>query len=264
MSRLQKTFSDLKSQGRKALMTFTVAGDPDIPASLATMKALPAAGVDIIELGMPFTDPMADGAAIQAANLRALAQGITLAKTLDMVRSFREGNATTPVVLMGYFNPVYSYGTDKFAADAANAGVDGLIIVDVPSEEDGELRTAVDAAGLDLIRLVTPTTTPERLQTVIRHASGFLYYVSVAGTTGAKSASPEDVARQVAMIRQHTSLPVTVGFGIRTPDDVRAMKDAGDAVVVGSALVERLGKGENIIPVVTELATALQPVPQVA
>ncbi len=264
MSRIQTTFAAVKSQNRKALVTFIVAGDPNFEFSLSTLKSLPAAGADIIELGMPFTDPMADGAAIQAADIRALANGMTLGKTLEMVAAFRKDNTTTPIVLMGYFNPVYSYGVAAFVKDAATAGVDGLIIVDLPPEEDAELRAPAQKAGLDLIRLVTPTTTPERLQTVIRDASGFLYYVSVAGITGSKSASPETVSKHLDQIRQYTSLPLAVGFGIRTPDDVRAMSQCGDAVVVGSALVERIGKGEDVAPVVQTLAAALRPAQKAA
>jgi tryptophan synthase alpha chain len=266
MSRLQQTFSDLKAQGRKALVTFGVAGDPDLETSLSIVKSLPASGADIIELGMPFTDPMADGPAIQAADLRALAGGMTLAKTLELVRAFRSGNTQTPIVLMGYYNPVYSYGIDKFVTDAAEAGVDGLIIVDLPPEEDAELYTPAKAAGLDLIRLVTPTTTPERLQTVIRNASGFLYYVSVAGITGAKSASPETVAKHLEEVRKYTELPLAIGFGIRTPEDAAAMGAVGDCVVVGSSIVENIGQIpdgkktiDEILGQVKMLAQALSP-----
>lgn len=258
MTRIAATFSALKAANRKALVTFIVAGDPDTAASLETLKGLPAAGADIIELGMPFTDPMADGPAIQAADLRALANGMTLPKTLEMVKAFRETNTTTPIVLMGYYNPIYAYGTEKFTKDAAALGVDGLIIVDLPPEEEDELFLPAKAAGLDLIRLITPTTTPERLQTVIKNASGFLYYVSVAGITGSKSASPDTVKKHLDTVRTQTSLPIAVGFGIRTPDDAKAMSIAGDAVVVGSALVERMGKGEDILQPVTALSTALK------
>ena len=208
---------------------------------------------------MPFTDPMADGPAIQAGDLRALAAGMTLKKTLQMVQQFRATNTTTPIVLMGYFNPVYAYGVEAFAADAKDAGVDGLIIVDLPPEEDAELRTPIKAAGIDLIRLITPTTTPERLKTVVKDASGFLYYVSVAGITGTKAASVSDVAAQLAMIRQHTNLPIAVGFGIRTPEDARAMGTVADAVVVGSALVEAIAAGDNLSATVSALAMALKP-----
>jgi tryptophan synthase alpha chain len=237
MSRIEQLFSSCKAEGRTALVTFIVAGDPDAQASLELLKSLPAAGADIIELGMPFTDPMADGPAIQAGDLRALAAGMTLKKTLQMVRDFRVDNTTTPIVLMGYYNPVYSYGVDAFARDAAEAGVDGLIVVDLPPEEDTELRGPVRAAGIDLIRLVTPTTTPERLKTVISGASGFLYYVAVAGVTGTRSASVETVAQHLESIRKETSLPIAVGFGIRTPEDARAMSACADAVVVGSRFV---------------------------
>lgn len=245
MSRIEQVFSACKTQGRSALVTFIVAGDPDPVTSLELLKSLPAAGADIIELGMPFTDPMADGPAIQAGDLRALAAGMTLKKTLQMVREFRAGNTATPIVLMGYYNPVYSYGVDAFARDAAEAGVDGLIIVDLPPEEDAELHAPVRAAGIDLIRLVTPTTTPERLRTVIAGASGFLYYVAVAGVTGTRSASVETVAKHLDSIRQETDLPIAVGFGIRTPEDARAMSACADAVVVGSRFV---GLIENRAP----------------
>jgi tryptophan synthase alpha chain len=242
MSRITDTFSALKSQNRKALVTFIVAGDPDASTSLEILKSLPAAGADIIELGMPFTDPMADGPAIQAGDLRALAAGMTLSKTLDMVKAFRAENTTTPIVLMGYYNPVYAYGTEKFTKDAAAVGVDGVIIVDLPPEEEAELHIPAKAAGLDLIRLITPTTTPERLQTIIRNASGFLYYVSVAGITGAKSASPVTVKAHLDTVRKHTSLPIVVGFGIRTPEDAKAMSVAGDGIVVGSRFVDIVEK----------------------
>lgn len=258
MSRIEQTFASLKTEGRKALVTFIVAGDPDPSTSLSILNALPASGADIIELGMPFTDPMADGPAIQAGDLRALAAGMTLAKTLQMVRDFRAGNATTPIVLMGYFNPIYSYGVDAFVTDAASAGVDGLIIVDLPPEEDAELRLPAKAAGLDFIKLITPTTTPDRLKTVIRDASGFLYYVSVAGITGSKSASPETVRQHLEMVRAQTSLPIAIGFGIRTPEDVKAMSAAGDAVVVGSALVECAGQGGDVAAKVATLSAALR------
>ncbi len=259
MGRIEQTFSRIKSEGRKALVTFIVAGDPDAETSLATLKGLPGAGADIIELGMPFTDPMADGPAIQAGDLRALANGMTLEKTIAMVRTFRQSDAATPVVLMGYFNPVYIYGAEKFVKDAAEAGVDGLIVVDLPPEEDAELRIPAKAAGLDLIRLVTPTTTPERLETVLKDASGFIYYVSVAGITGSKSASPEAVKAHLDTVRARTSLPLAVGFGIRTPEDARAMSAAGDAIVVGSALVERAGTGGDVLAAVRDLSDALRP-----
>lgn len=259
MSRIQTTFAALKRDSRAALVTFIVAGDPDAATSQGLLNSLPAAGADIIELGMPFTDPMADGPAIQAGDLRALAAGMTLKKTLQMVRDFRATNTTTPLVLMGYFNPVYAYGVEAFAADARDAGVDGLIIVDLPPEEDAELRGPVKAAGIDLIRLITPTTTPERLKTVVRDASGFLYYVSVAGITGTKAASVSDVAAQLTMIRQYTDLPIAVGFGIRTPADVKAMAAVADGVVVGSALVEDIAAGGDLAGKVASLAQALRP-----
>lgn len=242
MTRITDTFSALKARNRKALVTFIVAGDPDASTSLEILKSLPGAGADVIELGMPFTDPVADGPTIQAGGLRALAAGMTLSKTLDMVKAFREGNATTPIVLMGYYNPVYAYGTEKFTKDAAAAGVDGLIVVDLPPEEEAELHIPAQKAGLDLVRLITPTTTPERLETIIRNASGFLYYVSVAGITGSKSASPDTVKAHLDQVRTKTNLPIAVGFGIRTPDDAKAMSIAGDGVVVGSRFVDIVEK----------------------
>ncbi len=258
MSRIEQRFASLKAEGRAALVTFIVAGDPDAEKSLQLLSALPDAGADIIELGMPFTDPMADGPAIQAADLRALANGMTLAKTLQMVRDFRAGNATTPIVLMGYYNPVYAYGAEKFAADAAAAGVDGLIIVDLPPEEDAELREPARRNGLDLIRLLTPTTVGERLNTVVEGASGFLYYVSVAGITGTKSADASAVAAQLKTIRAATDLPVVVGFGIRTPADVATMAAFADGVVVGSALVDEISSGGDLAAKVSGLAAALK------
>lgn len=254
MSRLAPTFAALKAANKTALVTFIVAGDPDPQTSLDLLKSLPASGVDVIELGMPFTDPMADGPAIQAGDLRALAAGMTLKKTLQMVRDFRATNTTTPLVLMGYFNPIYSYGTAAFAKDAAEAGADGLIIVDLPPEEDAELRGPATKAGLDLIRLVTPTTVGTRLDTVIENASGFLYYVAVAGITGTKSASPEAVAAQLTQVRAKTDLPIAVGFGIRTPEDAKAMSAVGDAVVIGSRFVDLISRTEpaNVVQTLTQ------------
>lgn len=245
MSRLHSTFARLKQEGRKALMTYIVAGDPDLATSLSLIKALPEAGADIIELGMPFTDPVADGPAVQAGALRALAAGMTVKKTLAMLTEFRKQDQTTPVVLMGYFNPVYVYGCEAFARDAAAAGADGLIIVDLPPEEDAELRVPAQAAGIDLIRLLTPTATTSRIETLVENASGFLYYVSVAGTTGQKSATPEAVGKQVALIREKTSLPVAIGFGIRSPEDARAMAAHGDGVIVGSRFVNMIAESNK-------------------
>lgn len=237
MSRIAQTFSTLK---RPALITFITAGDPDYARSLSILKALPEAGADIIELGMPFTDPMADGPVIQAANNRALESGATMKQTLKMVAEFRKENSTTPIVLMGYANPVYIYGVEKFVKDAAQAGVDGLIIVDLPPEEDMELRTAAQDAGIDFIKLVTPTTNTDRLKTVLQSASGFIYYVSVAGITGAKKADAAAIKPHIDEIRKHTQLPIAIGFGIKTAEDVKALSSIGDAVVVGTSIVQEI------------------------
>ena len=218
MSRLQTRFAELKEQNRAALVTFVTAGDPDYDTSLAILKGLPAAGADVIELGMPFTDPMADGPAIQLANIRALAARQNLANTLQMVREFREGNSDTPLVLMGYFNPIHHYGVPRFIAEAKAAGVDGLIVVDMPPEHNSELCDPAQAAGLDFIRLTTPTTDDVRLPKVLTGSSGFVYYVSVAGVTGAGSATTDQVREAIERLRRHTDLPISVGFGIRTPE----------------------------------------------
>ncbi|WP_371348401.1 tryptophan synthase subunit alpha [Ancylobacter sp. IITR112] len=239
-TRIETRFRACAAEGRAALVTFVTAGDPDHDTSLALLKALPAAGADIIELGVPFTDPMADGPAIQAAGLRALAAGQTLAKTLAMVKSFREGDDTTPVVLMGYYNPVYVYGVERFLADAKAAGVDGLVMVDLPPEEDGELCLPALAAGLDFIRLATPTTDDKRLPAVLANTAGFVYYVSITGITGAAQADPDAVGRAVARIKRHTALPVAVGFGVKTPESAAAIAANADGVVVGSALIDAL------------------------
>ena len=245
MSRLQTRFAELKQQNRAALVTFVTAGDPDYATSLAILKGLPKAGADVIELGMPFTDPMADGPAIQLANIRALGNGQNLAKTLKMVREFRAGNTTTPLVLMGYFNPIHYYGVDKFIADAKEAGVDGLIVVDLPPEHNEDLCHPAQAAGIDFIRLTTPTTDDKRLPTVLNGSSGFVYYVSVAGVTGAGSATLEHVEQAVARLRRHTDLPIAIGFGIRTPDQAAAIARLADGVVVGSALIDRIAQAET-------------------
>jgi len=238
--RLGATFAGLKASGRAGLVTFITAGDPSPDISQEIFNGLPAAGADIIELGMPFSDPMADGPAIQAASLRALAAGASLARTLEMVRAFRKQNDETPVILMGYFNPIYQYGSSRFVTDAASAGVDGLILVDLPPEEDDELCDPARIAGLHWIRLVTPTTHPSRLATVLRNSSGFVYYVSIAGITGTQSATAGSVADAVKHIRNATALPVGVGFGIRTPEQVREIAAVADAVVVGSAIVDTI------------------------
>ncbi|WP_315702172.1 MULTISPECIES: tryptophan synthase subunit alpha [unclassified Bradyrhizobium] len=237
-TRMDARFAQLKKQGRSAFVTFVMAGDPDPQTSLAIVKALPQAGADIIELGMPFTDPMADGPSIQAAGLRALKGGMTLRKTLALVRSFRESDDTTPIVLMGYYNPIYIYGVEPFLADAKAAGVDGLIIVDLPPEEDDELCVPALKAGLNFIRLATPTTDDKRLPAVLANTSGFVYYVSITGITGAASADAKSVGAAVARIKGHTALPVCVGFGIRTPEAARAIAQHADGAVVGTALVD--------------------------
>ncbi|MBG7007732.1 tryptophan synthase subunit alpha [Pseudomonas aeruginosa] len=242
MSRLQTRFAQLKQDNRAALVTFVTAGDPDYDASLEILKGLPAAGADVIELGMPFTDPMADGPAIQLANIRALQGGQTLAKTLRMVREFRAGDSDTPLVLMGYFNPIHHYGVERFVTEAKEAGVDGLIVVDLPPEHNEDLCHPAQAAGIDFIRLTTPTTGDERLPTVLEGSSGFVYYVSVAGVTGANAATLEHVEEAVARLRRHTDLPSGIGFGIRSAEHAAAVARLADGVVVGSALIERIAK----------------------
>lgn len=236
-SHIENTF---KSLSRPALVSFITAGDPDADLSMAALMALAEGGADIIELGMPFSDPMADGPTIQAASERALAAGAGMEQTLSMVRRFREVNAETPVVLMGYMNPVFSYGAERFAQEAKDAGVDGLILVDLPPEEAGEILPYAQAAGLDIIRLVTPTTDETRLETILEGASGFLYYVSITGVTGTASADTVAVKAHIAEIRKQTALPVAVGFGIKTPEDVAAMGEFADAIVVGSAIVKNM------------------------
>jgi tryptophan synthase alpha chain len=239
-TRIDTRFAELRKQGRSAFITFLMAGDPDIETSLAIIKALPKAGADVIEIGMPFTDPMADGPAIQASGLRALKAGMTLKKTLALVRDFRADDNATPIVLMGYYNPIYIYGVDTFLADAKSAGVDGLIIVDLPPEEDHELCLPAMKAGLNFIRLATPTTDDKRLPAVLANTSGFVYYVSITGITGSASANTTAVGDAVARIKRHTKLPVCVGFGIRTPEAARAIAQNADGVVVGTALVDAM------------------------
>ncbi len=264
-TRIERRFAALKTEGRAALVTFTMAGDPDYDTSLAIAKALPKAGADVIELGMPFTDPMADGPAIQAAGLRALKAGQRMTKTLALVREFRKGDDETPIVLMGYYNPIYIYGNDRFLADAKAAGVDGLIIVDLPPEEDDELCLPSLKAGLNFIRLATPTTDDRRLPTVLKNTSGFVYYVSITGITGAAAPDAGKVTTAVARIKRHTGLPVAVGFGVRTAEQARAIAEGSDGVVVGSALVDALrqtldknGKaGAGTVKAVTGLVSAL-------
>lgn len=245
MSRLQSRFAALKQENRAALVTFVTAGDPDYATSLEILKGLPAAGADVIELGMPFTDPMADGPAIQLANIRALGNGQNMQKTLQMVREFRTGNQDTPLVLMGYYNPIFCYGVERFIADAKEAGVDGLIVVDLPPEHNDELCDPAQAAGIDFIRLTTPTTDDQRLPTVLNGSSGFVYYVSVAGVTGAGSATLEHVEEAVARLKRHTDLPVCVGFGIRTPEQAAAIARLTEGVVVGSALIDQIAGAKS-------------------
>ena len=239
-TRIDARFALLKNEGRSAFVTFLMAGDPDPETSLAIIKAMPGAGADVIEIGMPFTDPMADGPSIQAAGLRALRAGMTLKKTLKLVGDFRKDDGTTPLVLMGYYNPIYIYGVDKFLADAKSAGVDGLIIVDLPPEEDTELCLPALQAGLNFIRLATPTTDEQRLPAVLANTSGFVYYVAITGITGAAAADSKTVGGAVARIRRHTDLPVCVGFGIKTPAAARAIGACASGAVVGTALVDAL------------------------
>lgn len=267
--RLAARFAACAAEGRAALVTFVTAGDPDLATSAGVLRALVAAGADIVELGMPFTDPMADGPAIQAGNLRSLGAGTRLKDVLAMVADFRREDDATPLVLMGYFNPVLAYGVERFAADARAAGLDGTIVVDLPPEEAEELTPALSAHGLHLIRLATPTTDAARLPAVLSGASGFLYYVAVAGVTGANSASSDSVAAAVARLKAATDLPIAVGFGVRTPDQARAIAAHADAVVVGSAIVESIGAAAaaraNDIParvgaLVADLAAAIRSV----
>ncbi len=259
MTRIDDTFARLKSDGRKAFVAYMMASDPDHDTSLSIMKGLPGAGVDIIELGMPFTDPMADGPTIQAAGQRALAAGGSVTQTLSMVRAFREADAATPIVLMGYYNPIYARegGVGRFLAEAAEAGVDGLIVVDLPPEEDAELCLPAKEAGLNFIRLATPTTDDRRLPAVVRNTSGFVYYVSVTGITGGPAANAAEVAPEVARIRAAAGLPVVVGFGISTPEAAEAVARVADGCVVGSAIVKQIGEGKpvaEILSFVSDLA----------
>ncbi len=237
MTRIDDTFARLKSEGRKAFVAYMMAGDPDEARSMEILNGLPGAGVDVIELGVPFTDPMADGPTIQVAGQRALEAGMTLAKTLDMVRQFRKTDAVTPIVLMGYYNPIYNQGVEAFLAEAKDVGVDGLIVVDLPPEEDDELCIPAHAAGLNFIRLATPTTDNKRLPKVLTNTSGFVYYVSITGITGSAEAEAGDVAPEVARIKAATDLPVIVGFGIKTPEAAQSIASVADGCVVGSAIV---------------------------
>ena len=245
MTRIDAKFAELQAAGKKAFVAYVMAGDPDYDTSLEIVRGLPGAGVDIIELGIPFTDPMADGPTIQLAGQRALEAGQTLEKTLQIARELRKENDTTPIVLMGYYNPIYSRGVDRFLKDAVAAGIDGLIIVDLPPEEDSELCIPAQAAGINFIRLATPTTDDKRLPKVLQNTSGFVYYVSITGITGAAAAQAADVAPEVARIKAKTDLPVIVGFGVRTPEAAQDIAAVADGTVVGSAIVERIGKGDS-------------------
>ncbi|MEM6619859.1 MAG: tryptophan synthase subunit alpha [Pseudomonadota bacterium] len=256
-SRIDAKFAALRATGKKAFVSYIMAGDPDVETAQAVMDGLPGAGVDIIELGLPFTDPMADGPTIQVAGQRALEAGMTLDKTLTMARRFRDQDNDTPIVLMGYYNPIYSAGVETFLARAKEAGIDGLIVVDLPPEEDAELCEPANAAGLHFIRLATPTTNNKRLPAVLRNTSGFIYYVAITGITGAGSASPETVGKEVARIKDATDLPVCVGFGIKSAEDARAMAAVADGAVVGSSIVAKLAAGEppeTVLAFVADLA----------
>ncbi len=257
MTRIDAKFAQLKAEGKKAFVTYVMAGDPDYDRSLEVVKGLPGAGVDIIELGLPFTDPMADGPTIQLAGQRALEAGMTLQKTLDMAAEFRKTDDTTPIVLMGYYNPIYNRGVDTFLADAKAAGIDGLIVVDLPPEEDEELCIPAQKAGLNFIRLATPTTDDKRLPKVLTNTSGFVYYVSITGITGAAEAQASDVGPEVARIKAKTDLPIIVGFGVNTPEKAEAIASVADGTVVGSAIVNQIGSGkstEEVLAFVKSLA----------
>jgi tryptophan synthase alpha chain len=254
-TRIDTKFADLKAQGKKAFVSYIMAGDPDFDTSLEIMQGLPAAGVDVIELGLPFTDPMADGPTIQLAGQRALEGGMTLKRTLEMASIFRKTDNTTPIVLMGYYNPIYSMGVDTFLSAAKTAGIDGLIIVDLPPEEDTELCLPAQAAGLNFIRLATPTTDDKRLPRVVQNTSGFVYYVSITGITGAGEADAADVAPEVVRIQKQSGLPVIVGFGVNTPEKSRAIAEVADGVVVGSAIVARIGRGDSVTDVLDFVKT---------
>lgn len=257
MTRIDAKFADLKAAGKKAFVTYVMAGDPDYGTSLEVVKGLPSAGVDIIELGLPFTDPMADGPTIQLAGQRALDGGMTLERTLQLAADFRKTDDTTPIVLMGYYNPIYNRGVDKFLADAKAAGIDGLIVVDLPPEEDEELCVPAQAAGLNFIRLATPTTDDARLPKVLQNTSGFVYYVSITGITGAAEAEAGDVGPEVARIKAATDLPIIVGFGINTPEKAEKIASVADGAVVGSAIVSQIASGkstEEVLAFVKSLA----------
>ncbi|WP_099867074.1 tryptophan synthase subunit alpha [Pararhizobium haloflavum] len=261
--RMEQRFADLKSEGRPALVTYFMGGDPDYSTSLGIMKALPRAGADVIELGMPFSDPMADGPAIQMAGRRALKGGQTLARTLDLAKDFRKEDQTTPIVMMGYYNPIYVYGVDRFLSDALEAGIDGLIVVDLPPEMDEELCLPALAKGINFIRLATPTTDDKRLPTVLKNTSGFVYYVSMTGITGSALPDPSRVAGAVERIKGHTNLPVCVGFGVKTAEHARLIGAAADGVVVGTAIVNQIAntldsEGRATADTVESVATMVQ------
>ena len=245
MSRIERRFAALRTEGRAGLVTYLTAGDPDLETSARLFGGLAAAGADLIEIGMPFSDPMADGPVIQDAGQRALRQGMTLRRTLALVRELRRAEEAIPIVLMGYFNPIYRYGPESFAQDAAAAGVDGVIVVDLPPEEDAELTEPGRAAGLDFVRLATPTSDEHRLPRIVEHATGFIYYVAVSGITGTRSADAANIAAAVTRLRRFTPLPIAVGFGIRTPQQAAEVARAADAAVVGTALVQRLALNLN-------------------
>ena len=255
MTRIDQTFEKLKSEGKKAFVSYIMAGDPDFETSLELVMGLPAAGVDIIELGLPFTDPMADGPTIQLAGGRSLNSGMTLIKTLEMAKRFREKNDSTPIVIMGYYNPIYSYGVEQFLTDAKSSGIDGLIVVDLPPEEDSELCIPAQAAGINFIRLATPTTDENRLPKVLQNTSGFVYYVSITGITGAAEAQATDVGPEVARIQRNSGLPVVVGFGINTPKKAKAIAKVADGAVVGSAIVSELASGKPVSKVLEFVKT---------
>lgn len=255
MTRIDAKFADLKSKGKKAFVSYVMAGDPDFETSLELVKGLPGAGVDIIELGLPFTDPMADGPTIQLAGQRALDAGMTLNKTLELARQFRETDDTTPIVLMGYYNPIYSMGVDAFLSAAKAAGIDGLIVVDLPPEEDDELCLPAQVAGLNFIRLATPTTDDQRLPRVMQNTSGFVYYVSITGITGSAEAQAGDVGPEVARLKAATDLPIIVGFGINTPERAETIASLSDGAVVGSAIVSQLAQGKSTAEVLAFVKT---------
>lgn len=260
MSRIASRFAELKKDNRAAFIPFITAGDPDLESTAALLDRLPGAGADVIELGIPFSDPMADGPAIQASSLRALKAGMSLIKVLELVRRFRRAHAKIPLVLMGYYNPIHKYGTARFAKDAADVGVDGLITVDLPPEEDEVLRLPAAAQGLDIVRLATPTTDDNRLKTILDGAGGFLYYVSIAGVTGTKSFAEDEVRAAIARLQRATGLPCAVGFGIKSPAQAKSVAGFADAAVVGSAIVERIASGASVDDVVAYCASLAEAV----